>query len=88
MIIKTELMIILIALENAKKDGVFDFTRLGWLPAKIEHVMLCHEAWYHDVVRMDVDQFAEVLRTGDPEIIPLDKQVTPVPEPLPVSEIG
>jgi len=44
--------------------------RVGWLRAKIGDVLLCHDAWYHDVVRMDADQFAEVLRTGDTAICP------------------
>ena len=38
--------------------------RLSWEKAQIADVLLCHEAWYHDVVRMDADGFAETLRTG------------------------
>jgi acetoin utilization deacetylase AcuC-like enzyme len=58
------------ALKLAKKSGKLPLFRLGWLRAKIEDVLLCHEAWYHDVVRMDADQFAEVLRTGDTAMCP------------------
>lgn len=58
------------ALRQLRKDRHDAIHRLGWLRAKIEHVLLCHEAWYHDVVRMDADQFAEVLRTGDTAICP------------------
>ena len=58
------------ALKLAKKSGKLPLFRLGWLRAKIEDVLLCHEAWYHGVVRMDADQFAEVLRTGDTATCP------------------
>ena len=54
-------------------DGVKDawqFLQLDWRRAKIDDVLLCHDSWYHDVVRMDADQFAEVLRTGDTAICP------------------
>ena len=56
------------ALEGVKAG--LSLYRLGWLRAKIKDVLLCHDAWYHDVVRMDADQFAEVLRTGDTAICP------------------
>lgn len=58
------------ALDKLKGNRSLPLSRLGWLRAKIEHVLLCHEAWYHDVARMDADQFAEVLRTGDTAICP------------------
>ncbi len=48
-----------------KSDDGATLSRLPWKRASIEDVLLCHESWYHDVVRMDADQFAEVLRTGD-----------------------
>lgn len=54
--------------EGAKQRGHERWFRLGWLRAKIHDVLLCHEAWYHDVVKMDAEDFAEVLRTGDTAI--------------------
>ncbi|MCF6313660.1 MAG: histone deacetylase [Verrucomicrobiales bacterium] len=46
------------------------YLRLPLQTAQINDVLLCHESWYHDVARMDADQFAEVLRTGDTAICP------------------
>jgi len=43
-------------------------TRLPKVRAGIKDVLLCHESWYHDVVKIDADEFAEVLRTGDTAI--------------------
>lgn len=48
--------------------GKMPLLRLSGRKAQIGDVLLCHEAWYHDVVRMDADHFAEVLRTGDTAI--------------------
>jgi len=48
--------------------GELSLQRLTGKKAQIGDVLLCHEAWYHDVVRMDADNFAEVLRTGDTAI--------------------
>lgn len=59
---------VMYALEQAKEDGSLPLFRLGWLKAKIKDVLLCHESWYHDIVRIDADQFSEVLRTGDTAI--------------------
>ncbi len=42
--------------------------RLVGRKAQVGDVLLCHDAWYHDVVKMDVEHFAEVLRTGDTAI--------------------
>ncbi|NWK56762.1 histone deacetylase [Verrucomicrobiaceae bacterium N1E253] len=58
------------SLKGLRQENRDRLSRLGWIPAEIGDVLLCHEAWYHDVVRMDVDQFAEVLRTGDTAICP------------------
>ncbi len=59
------------ALEKMKANSSsFPLFRVGWRRAEIKDVLLCHESWYHDVVRMDADQFAEVLRTGDTAICP------------------
>lgn len=44
------------------------FQRLAGRSAKVEDILRCHESWYHDIVKLDVDQFAEVLRTGDTAI--------------------
>ncbi|MBK1790291.1 histone deacetylase family protein [Persicirhabdus sediminis] len=38
--------------------------------ATVAEVLLCHDAYYHDFVRMDVDNLADVLRTGDTAICP------------------
>lgn len=53
------------ALKNSSDGESSVLSRLPWQRASIDDILLCHESWYHDVVRMDADQFAEVLRTGD-----------------------
>lgn len=57
-----------VAVIEALKRSCLPFKRMEGRKAQIGDVLLCHEAWYHDVVRMDVDGFAEVLRTGDTAI--------------------
>lgn len=56
------------AVMEALKKSRLPFQRMTGKTARIGDVLLCHEAWYHDVVRMDADEFAEVLRTGDTAI--------------------
>jgi len=58
----------LVELDKVNGGDLAKLVRLSWSRAQIAEVLLCHESWYHDVVRMDADQFAEVLRTGDTAI--------------------
>ncbi|MBT8036355.1 MAG: histone deacetylase [Verrucomicrobiae bacterium] len=59
---------VMAALERLENEGGEPLSRLRGKKAQIGDVLLCHDAWYHDIVRMDVDEFAEVLRTGDTAI--------------------
>lgn len=59
---------VLSAALDAALAGGLPLERLGFGKAGIAEVLLCHEAWYHDVAKMDADGFAEVLRTGDTAI--------------------
>lgn len=55
------------ALEKLER-GKLLLDRLSSEKAEVGDVLLGHESWYHDVARMDADNFAEVLRTGDTAI--------------------
>ncbi len=57
-------------LEALCKNAPSAYHRLAFQNATIKDVLLCHDSWYHDVARMDVEQFADVLRTGDTAICP------------------
>ncbi len=63
------------ALEQSLGKKSNPFHRLPFQQAKIADILLCHESWYHDIARMDVDQFADVLRTGDTAICPESYEV-------------
>ena len=58
------------AVMDALNTANFSTLRLEGRTAELDDILLCHESWYHDIVRMDVENFAEVLRTGDTSIGP------------------
>jgi len=58
------------AVMDALDAADFPTLRLEGKTAELADILLCHESWYHDVVRMDIDHFAEVLRTGDTALCP------------------
>ncbi|NLT70421.1 MAG: histone deacetylase [Verrucomicrobiaceae bacterium] len=45
-----------------------EIVRLPGRVAMVEEILLAHEAHYHDLVYRDVEDFADVLRTGDTAI--------------------
>jgi len=45
-----------------------EFVRLPGKTATLEEILLAHEPHYPDVVRRDVDEFSDMLRTGDTTI--------------------
>lgn len=55
-------------LMDALDSSDLPLKRLEGRVAEVADILLCHESWYHDVVKMDADHFAEVLRTGDTAI--------------------
>lgn len=55
-------------LSSALMELPDSFIRLKGRRAKVEEVLLAHEAYYHDVVYRDVESFADQLRTGDTAI--------------------
>ncbi|BDS05996.1 acetoin utilization protein [Oceaniferula spumae] len=58
------------AVIDALDSADFPMLQLEGKTAELDDILLCHESWYHDIVRMDVDQLADVLRTGDTAICP------------------
>lgn len=55
-------------LSSALMELPAEFVRLPGRQAKVEEVLLAHEAYYHDIVYRDVESFADQLRTGDTAI--------------------
>lgn len=55
-------------LSSALMELPAEFERLPGRQAKVEEVLLAHEAYYHDIVYRDVESFADQLRTGDTAI--------------------
>jgi acetoin utilization deacetylase AcuC-like enzyme len=45
-----------------------DYVRVLGRRAKVSEILLAHEHYYHDLVYMDVERFADQLRTGDTAI--------------------
>ncbi|MBK1829244.1 histone deacetylase [Verrucomicrobiaceae bacterium R5-34] len=58
------------AIMDALDSAQLPFQRLEGRTAELADILRCHESWYHDIVKMDVEEFAEVLRTGDTAICP------------------
>ncbi len=56
------------ALSAALEDLPTTFVKLPGRVATAEEVLLVHKSWYLDVVRQDVENFADQLRTGDTAI--------------------
>lgn len=53
------------AIEIAVAAAELGLVRIDAAAASIDDVMLAHEASYHDLVKIDIESFAEQLRTGD-----------------------
>lgn len=57
-------------LVSALEDLPTSFLKIPGRTATTEEVLLAHAPWYLDIVRQDVDRFADQLRTGDTPLCP------------------